>query len=389
MTAPVELEELARKLLEDAVAEDATDVHLTPSHQGLRLRYRIDGHLRVVREFPATLRDTLPHTVARLANLGSDAPADGRFQLDAAASRFRVSVLPTPYGPNVVLRRLDLRPELRRLDALDMPSDVLADWQACLDMPGGLLIVTGPTGCGKTTTLYASLLRLVAPERNVLTVEQPVEADIDWAVQTAVPRDAGFGDYLRTVLAQDPDIVFCSEVRDAEVGTLLAQMAITGHLVLTALHANDEAEALTRLTAAGVAASLVGSAVQGILSQRLVARPCPGCRTERSLTAQEAAWLDEAGLPKPKRTVSAPGCPSCGGSGAQGRAAVFHLLRPSEGERAMLAEVAGGDATLEDLRAVCAARVGTLRRAAMQRALEGGTTLQEAHRVTRVAPMGA
>jgi general secretion pathway protein E len=295
-----ELEQLVSLLVNDALDERATDVHLNSTLSGLRLRYRIDGTLRPVRDFAPSLRDAMPQALSRLAHLEHE--REGRLRVarpDGSEVQVRVSVMPSVQGPNVVLRVLDCNAVPLKLDNLGMPPETLKAWRALLAKPHGLLIITAPTGRGKTTTAYASLAEMATPQRNVVTVEPQVEHVFDWAVQ--MPAADGVAATLRGVCNQDPDVIYCAEIPDAETADLLCKLSMSGHLVLACMHADDAAGALERLqTVAGVPTAMVHAAVSGVLSQDLAPRVCDGC-------------------------VEGSGCPRCGGTGFHGRVATFDL----------------------------------------------------------------
>ena len=309
--ARADLEKLLGLLIADAAAEGASDVHLNASPLGWRLRYRVDGALRNVHELPASIRDAMPTALADLVG--------GRIvgQLRTHDHDVRFSCVSSVQGPNLVLRLLEANRVPLALDELGMDADTLGRWRALLKHPYGLLIISGPTGSGKTTTAYASLAEIATPERNVITVEDPVECIFDWAVQ--LPMAGTFPDTLRSVYAQDPDVLYCGEVRDGETAETLARMALSGHQVLTCLHAPEPALALQRLEAAGLAPALLHSAVSGVLCQRLVRLLCPSCR----------------------RLDKGEACEACHGTGHHGRRGVFTLWTPDH------ADVSLKDAALE------------------------------------------
>ncbi|MFP4624589.1 MAG: ATPase, T2SS/T4P/T4SS family [Gemmatimonadota bacterium] len=321
---------LVNLFLDRAVSGGASDVHVEPARDRLVVRARLDGVLRKLLDVPAS---AAPAVVSRLKVMaGLDIavkrrPQDGRSAVSVGGTRvgIRVSTLPAQDGEKVVLRLLDPRAAVRTLDDLGLEEPLRAGLDACLDRAHGLFLVTGPTGSGKTTTLYAALQSRDRAGRNIVTLEDPVEYRMEGVTQVQVQPRAGltFAAALRAVLRQDPDIVMVGEMRDRETAETGLAAALTGHLVLATLHTNDAASAVTRLVEMGVARYLVAGGVTGVLAQRLVRRICPDCRTARPVTGDA---LHDLGLPTPTHLPAAPGCDRCDGTGYRGRVAIMELL---------------------------------------------------------------
>jgi general secretion pathway protein E len=317
-------------LLQYAIEQRASDIHLEPRRDQGHLRYRIDGLLHTVYTFPAGVTLAL---VSRLKHLGrmdvaeKRRPQDGRVKSslpDGGDLELRLSTLPTPFGEKLVLRLFDPQQLQEDFDQLGLEGQQLAQWQALLQRRQGILLVTGPTGSGKTSTLYASLKRLATPEVNLCTIEDPIErlepAFNQLQVQPAL--DLGFADGVRALLRQDPDIIMIGEIRDRETAQVAVQAALTGHLVLSTLHTNDSCGAITRLLELGVADYLIRATLAGVMAQRLVRVLCRECQGAAS-------------------AVSGQPCQVCRGTGFHGRTGLFELLVPSDNLRTRIA--AGAD----------------------------------------------
>jgi general secretion pathway protein E len=270
-------------------------------------------------------------------------PQDGRISLKLGGRPIdvRVSTLPTAHGERVVLRLLDKDGGHLDLERLGMAADTLAVMDQLIHQPHGILLVTGPTGSGKTTTLYAALSRLDHTELNIMTVEDPIEYDLDGVGQTQVnPKlDMDFARALRAILRQDPDVVLIGEIRDLETAQIAVQASLTGHLVMATLHTNDAASAFTRLIDMGIEPFLLGSSLIGVLAQRLVRRLCPACRQAYVPTAQE--WRTVSAGPAPERVYRAVGCPECGNTGYRGRTGLYELLHVDDGLRQLVHDGVG------------------------------------------------
>ena len=365
-------------VLAQAIRDKASDIHFEPFEHEFRIRYRIDGALLDIPPPPKVL--ALP-VISRLKVLASlniaerRLPQDGRIRLTLAgrAVDLRVSTLPTQFGESVVLRVLDQSAVRLELTQLGMPEAVRAGVEAIIRRPNGIFIVTGPTGSGKTTTLYSCLKLLNHTESKLLTVEDPVEYEIDGIMQVPVNLAAGltFSRALRTFLRQDPDIVMVGEVRDLETAQIAIQASLTGHLVLTTLHTNDAASAVTRLVDMGIVPFLLASTVEAVLAQRLLRRICPDCRQEHR---PPEVLLRQLGAAEDMRFYRGAGCPACHQTGYRGRVGIFEFLRITDPLREMIVK----GASLVELRQQAAAEgLHTLRDAALAAVRSGDTTADE------------
>ena len=341
-------------LLTQAARDGASDIHIEPYERHSSVRFRVDGALREVVQPNRALHAALISRLKIMADLDiaeKRLPQDGRIslRLGARAIDVRVSTIPNAHGERAVLRLLDKSQDTLNLEAVGMQGEVLARFEALIAQPHGIILVTGPTGSGKTTTLYASLTRLNARQRNIMTVEDPVEYDLPGIAQTQVnPRiDLTFARALRAILRQDPDIVMIGEIRDVETAQIAVQASLTGHLVLATLHTNDAASAITRLTDMGVEPFLLSSSLLGVLAQRLVRKLCTTCL--------------------------GTGCDACSQTGYQGRTGVFELLVVDETIRSQI----HGQAPEDEIRA--AARTGGMRlmREDGERLIAAGITSRE------------
>jgi MSHA biogenesis protein MshE len=331
---------LIETVFEDAVASRASDIHIEPDESVLRIRRRIDG---VLHEQVMDEKSIAPSLVSRLKLMaGLDIserrlPQDGRFniKLKNKTMDVRFSTMPTQYGEAVVMRLLDHAEGVKKLDQIGLTPLVRARLEKAIHRPHGLLLVTGPTGSGKTTTLYAALTELNSPEVKIITVEDPVEYRLPRINQVQVNPKIGldFARVLRSTLRQDPDIILVGEIRDAETAEIALRAAITGHLVMSTLHTNDAVSTAIRLIDMGVEGFLVASAVHAIVAQRLVRRICDKCAADHQPDAGESAWLlNTAGAERASALhfKQGKGCPACGRTGYKGRVAVHELLEITE-----------------------------------------------------------
>jgi general secretion pathway protein E len=332
-------------LLLQALRERASDVHFEPYEARSVVRFRIDGVLRDVLEPPRALHAALVSRVKIMASLDiaeKRLPQDGRLGLKLGDKLVdvRVSTLPTGPGERVVLRLLDKDSAQLDLTALGMSAGTLAAVDRLIREPHGIVLVTGPTGSGKTTTLYAALSRLPRGTLNMMTVEDPIEYALDGVGQTQVnPKiDLDFARALRAILRQDPDIIMIGEIRDLETAQIAVQASLTGHLVLATLHTNDAASAMTRLADMGVEPYLLASSLLGVLAQRLVRTLCTACRTRAAATTGEAELLAEIGLPSNMPLYAPAGCSECRDTGYRGRSGVYELIVVDDALRRLIHE---------------------------------------------------
>jgi general secretion pathway protein E len=378
---------LINALLTQALRENASDIHIEPFETRSVVRFRMDGALRDVIEPKRALHAAIVSRIKVMAQLDiaeKRLPQDGRITLRLAGRPVdvRVSTLPTGHGERVVLRLLDKQAGRLQLGALGMSDATLARLDALIHRPHGIVLVTGPTGSGKTTTLYAALSRLDAKLLNIMTVEDPIEYDLDGIGQTqANPRiELTFARALRAILRQDPDVIMIGEIRDLETAQIAVQASLTGHLVLATLHTNDAASSVTRLIDMGIEPFLLASSLLGVLGQRLVRRLCPVCRQPHTPSETELAAIGETGLAAPLFT--AVGCAACNASGYRGRTGIYELLAVDESLRRMIHD----GAAEQDLRAHAAAHGMTrMREDGMRWVRAGDTSLEEVLRVTREA----
>ncbi|KLC06178.1 type II secretion system ATPase GspE [Xanthomonas perforans] len=374
---------LINGIIAEAARLGASDVHLESYESRLRVRLRVDGVMREAATLPGRIAPLLVSRVKVMARLDiaeKRIPQDGRVSLvmGAKALDVRVSTLPTRGSERVVLRILDKEQGTLSLAQLGMPPAVMHTVQRALQVPNGIVLVTGPTGSGKTTTLYAALRLLNDGSRNILTVEDPVEYAIDGVGQTQVNARVGmtFAAGLRAILRQDPDVVMIGEIRDTETAQIAVQASLTGHLVLSTVHTNDAVGAVTRLRDMGIEPFLLASSLRLILAQRLVRRLCPQCRSERSIDTGTRQLLD---APADAVIYTAMGCNACHHSGYAGRVGIYEAIAVDDAMRRLIGDNADEDA----LAAVAFARAPRLGDAARAAVLQGLTTLEEALRVTR------
>ena len=371
---------IVRTMLEQAIRQGASDIHIEPLERNLRIRYRIDGALREVMDYNTTL---LPAMVARVKIMsGLDIsekrkPQDGRLtlQVDNREYDVRVSVLPTVFGEKTVMRLTAKDGLSREKKYLGLTPEDEERLDGILKNPHGIILVTGPTGSGKSTTCYTVLSELNREEVNIITVEDPVEANVDGVnqVQVNVKADLTFANALRSILRQDPDIIMIGEIRDGETAGIAVKASITGHLVISTLHTNSTAASITRLIDMGVEPYLIGDSVVGIIAQRLVRKLCPKCRKAREATDQEKKLLMvPASMPQ---TVYEPvGCEDCGGIGYRGRTAIYEIMPVT----AKLRNRIHDKVTADELQEIAVSEgMSTLRMAAVKKVKEGITSCAE------------
>ena len=380
---------LVNYILMDAVRRGASDIHLEPYERQYRVRYRIDGVLQEVMNPPVRLRDTVTSRVKIMARLDiaeKRLPQDGRIMLKLQHEGrkkhidLRVSVLPTLYGEKIVMRLLDKENLQLDMTRLGFEPESLAKFQRAIFKPYGMVLVTGPTGSGKTNTLYSSISQLNKPETNILTAEDPVEFQLPGINQVQMKEQIGlnFATALRSFLRQDPNIILVGEIRDAETAEIAVKAALTGHLVLSTLHTNDAPSSVTRLINMGMEPFLVATSVHLICAQRLVRRLCTACRTSEhpgfKALVDAGFTLDEARTVVPS---GARGCPACQGRGYKGRVGLYEVMEISDELREMI--LAGASALDLRRRAIDQGMV-TLRRSGLTKVAAGVTSLEEVMR---------
>ncbi len=379
---------LVNTVLYRAVSAGASDVHIQPSEDNVKVRFRLDGMLHDVLDAPRQARDAITSRVKIMSQLNvaeRRLPQDGRatIRVSGRAVDIRVSIIPTAFGERVVMRLLDKENLFLGLEELGMDGSRLAQMDQLIRIPHGIIFVTGPTGSGKTTTLYAALSRINSPEKNIITIEDPIEYQLGGISQIQVKPAIGltFADGLRSMVRQDPDVIMVGEVRDRETAEISIHAALTGHLVFSTLHTNDAAGAVTRLLEMGVEAYLVSSTVTAVLAQRLVRLVHRACSEEHEPVADSLAELGLGeGELAGKRLARGRGCAECLNTGYRGRTGVYELMVVDDELREMiLKRAAAGD--LE--KAAVRKGMTTLREDGVRKALDGVTTIEEVLRVTR------
>src|SRR3954471_3262550 len=378
---------LVSQILSDAVHVGASDIHIEVQREALRVRFRVDGLLRDVMNAPRRIATSVISRIKVVSGLDiaeRRLPQDGRTRFTVGDHEIdaRVSTLPSLHGEKIVIRLLTRGDAVPSLDGLGFEAQQLALFRSALSVPQGLVLITGPTGSGKTNTLYSAIAEIRNPDRNIVTLEDPIEVQLPGITQVGVSEKTGmtFSRGLRSILRQDPDIILVGEVRDGETAELALKAAMTGHLVLTTLHTNSAVAALTRLVDMGVEPFLVASSLTAAIAQRLVRRPCTGCAAPYHPDAVTLAALgltaaDLAGASPTRGT----GCPECGGTGYRGRTAVYEVLDVDAAMRQVLLK----DATEASVAAQArSAGMVALRASAVEKARAGLTTFEEALRVT-------
>jgi type IV pilus assembly protein PilB len=381
--------DFVNRLLTRAVGERASDIHIEPTDDGLRIRFRIDGMLRDVMSAPPSLRPGVISRVKIMTDMDiadHRRPQDGRMSMTirGLAVDIRAATLPTIYGEAIVLRLLRRDQGLLDIDALGFLPRALERYQHSFRKAWGMILVTGPTGSGKSTTLYATISELNDPSRNTVTVEDPIEYRVAGIKQTQVNPRAGytFASGLRAALRADPDIILIGEIRDLETARIATEAALTGHLVLSTLHANDAASSTTRLMDMGLGPYLVTSSLECVVAQRLVRRLCGRCKSTGPASSSELLELGAMGLIDPTTTAThlwrAHGCEQCGQSGYLGRLAVHEVLVMTDELRTLVLQRAPAEAVAL---AAVAGGMQTLQQDAFIKVQEGQTTFDELKRV--------
>src|SRR5712691_266500 len=379
---------LVNAIFTDALRKRASDIHLEPYEQTFRVRFRVDGVLCEILQPPLALKAAVASRIKVMASLDiaeRRLPQDGRIKIKlgpADAMDIRVSVLPTLFGEKIVMRLLDKSQLQTDMLKLGFEEQALKDFKEGIYRPYGMVLVTGPTGSGKTTTLYSALSELNKITTNITTAEDPVEFNLPGINQVLVNEDIGltFAAALRAFLRQDPDIIMVGEIRDRETAEIGVKAALTGHLVLSTVHTNDAPSTINRLLNMGVAPFLVASSVNLIVAQRLARRICSRCKVDQPITPQA---LIDLGIPpeeaKRYECKHGLGCPECGGSGYRGRIALYEVMPLYEEIREL---VLSGASTPEIKRTAMSRGVKTLRQSGLSKVREGVTTLEEVMRVT-------
>lgn len=396
--SPAKLHELAREpslvnlvnlILLEAIDERASDVHIEPFERQLKIKYRIDGMLVEKAPSPKRLQAAIVSRIKIMANMNIAerfVPQDGHFEFAGRGGKvdIRVSTVPTIFGESVTLRILDRSASLIGLEELGMNSQTLAGFNQCLTKAHGIVLVTGPTGSGKTTTLYAALNKIYTPSLKIITIEDPVEYQLEGIIQMPVNPKRGltFATGLRHIVRQDPDIVMVGEIRDRETADIAIRAALTGHLVFSTLHTNDAPGAVTRLIDMGVEPFLLASSLEAVLAQRLVRKVCSVCKRAYNPDKNLISSLNQTvALPPGKELYSGQGCNECNQTGMRERTGIFELLRITEPLRQLIA----ARPTTEQISKAAPPDHVSMRHDGIAKVLDGITTPEEVLRVTQAA----
>jgi len=374
-------------LISNAIHDGASDIHIEPKAKNTKIRYRIDGVLFEIMQSPLQMHPAIVSRIKIMANLDISErrlPQDGKISVIVGGKNvdLRVSVLPTSTGEKVVIRILESKSILRGLEQLGMEASVMEAFKKQIDMPHGIFLVTGPTGSGKSTTLYSAIAQMDGERMNISTVEDPVEYKLDFCNQVQISDKIGltFASSLRSLLRQDPDIIMIGEIRDNETARIAVQAALTGHLVLSTLHTNDAPSSLTRLVDIGIDAFLIAASLNGVLAQRLVRKICPDCKLPYNVSDQVKSLLEKADV-NSNELYYGKGCDKCRGSGYLGRIGIYEMLVIDEAFR----DVINKDPSVGAMRKVFRENRGvTLFEDGMVKVKKGLTTVEEVLRVTEI-----
>ena len=378
---------LVNSLVEQAVRQRASDIHVEAEPDRVRVRCRVDGVLYTTANYNLRLLSAIVARIKIISGLDISEkrkPQDGRFSITVDRREYdvRVSTLPTVYGEKCVMRLNPKKTISHNKKTLGLSDDDLVKFDRILSYPNGIVLVTGPTGSGKSTTLYTALSELNSDMVNIITVEDPVEANIEGInqVQVNVKAELTFANALRSILRQDPDIIMIGEIRDSETASIAVQASITGHLVVSTLHTNDTASSVTRLLDMGVESYLIADSTVGIIAQRLVRRLCPNCKRSRPVHGHEAAYMGLTDAQTKDQLLWEPvGCQRCNGTGYYGRIAVFEIMEITPNLRGMISRRASTD----DLReAAIGEGMLTLKQSVRRLVLDGTTALSEMQRIS-------
>jgi type IV pilus assembly protein PilB len=375
-------------MIEKAVRMKASDIHIEPGENNVRIRMRVDGLLREVATPP---KDYLTGIISRIKIMSNmniaekRVPQDGRCSVTVEGREVdvRVSTIPTAFGENMVLRLLDKNQLILPLEKIGFSREEEDVYKEIITKANGLILVTGPTGSGKTTTLYSTLNRIKSIEKNIITIEDPIEYQLDIIRQMQVNPKVGitFSSGLRSILRQDPDVIMVGEIRDIETARIAIQSSMTGHLVFSTLHTNDAASAVTRLMDMGIEPYLIASSLLAVAAQRLLRKLCDSCKKERPVTEDEIRLLGAEGLLDPGFRVHDPaGCGECGNTGYSGRFGIFEILPVSRDIRSLILKQTSSD----ELKGFAVSRgMRTLVKSGIDKILKGTTSVEEILRVTQ------
>ena len=377
--------QLVNQILAAAVYQRASDIHIDPLDNKIIVRYRIDGVLDTVRELPIRIQTQLISRIKVMSGMDiteARIPQDGRIQtiINGKHVDLRISTLPTVRGEKTVMRILDLSGSENHIKDLYLSEEDEKKIRGMISLPNGIILVSGPTGSGKTTTLYACLNELNTPAVNIITVEDPVEIKVEGInqVQTQAEVNMTFASALRAILRQDPNVVMVGEIRDVETANIAVRASLTGHLVLSTIHTNDAVRTVTRLLDMGVEPFQISSSLAGVIAQRLVRKLCDECKIEDSVTSQEKIIFEKYGFKNVTKIFRKKGCASCNNKGYKGRSGVFEILVLDDELRRLINQ----NADVLDLQeAARRAGMHTLMQAGLQKILDGITTFEEVMRV--------
>lgn len=376
-------------ILSNAVTDRASDIHIEPQEKELQVRYRVDGMLHQVLSPPKSIQNGIISRIKIMANLNiaeNRLPQDGRFKIRFGGKDIdiRISSLPTQFGERLVLRLLNKSEYNFNLGNIGFSAEILKQFKKLLTEPNGIILITGPTGSGKTTTLYASLTEVNEESRNIITVEDPVEYQVPGISQVQAKPSIGltFAEGLRSILRQDPDIVMVGEIRDIETAQVAIQSALTGHLVFSTLHTNDSPSAISRLLDMKVEPFLINATTRGIMAQRLLRTLCPHCKKTITISPKKLKEMTGVSIKSQKKNFSiyeAKGCKECLQSGYHGRTGIYELLVIDDNLRKLILEKPGPETIKKE-----AQKQGmkTLRESAVEKVIAGVTSLQEVLRIT-------
>ncbi|CAN5839591.1 hypothetical protein BH11PLA1_BH11PLA1_18970 [soil metagenome] len=375
-------------IIQQAVKEGASDIHVEPGDKKLKVRFRIDGELFETMQPPASMSAAITSRLKIMANLDISErrlPQDGRIRCVVGGRKLdlRMSTLPSGYGEKTVMRILDTKSINVKLEDLGFDENTMQLWRGLVNAPHGIVLVTGPTGSGKTTTLYSSLRTLDKSSMNISTVEDPIEYHLDGVTQTQMHEKIGmtFARALKALLRQDPDVIMLGEIRDQETAVTAVQAALTGHLVLSTLHTNDAPSSITRLVNIGLEPFLVAAAVNGVLAQRLLRKLCSNCKVEKEPSDDMKEFLTLQGMDA-SQLWSSKGCDKCRNTGYSGRVGIYELLLVDDQLRDFIVR----SPNVAELRRLCTERgMTTLRADGLKKAAAGKTSVEEVLRVTESA----
>jgi general secretion pathway protein E len=387
-TSEAPIIKLVNHILAQAVKGRASDIHIEPYHHELNVRFRLDGVLYNKLSLSRKLHSAVVSRIKIMAKLDiaeKRLPQDGRIEIRIGDRQvdLRVSTIPTVFGERVVMRLLEKGLRLLTLEEIGLPAQLLEEMYHLVTLSHGIVLVTGPTGSGKTTTLYAALNHINSPDKNILTIEDPIEYQLDGIGQMQVSSkiDLTFARGLRAMVRQDPDVILVGEIRDLETAEIAIQAALTGHLVFSTLHTNDAASAVTRLIDMGIEPFLVSSSVRAIIAQRLVRRVCPECRRPYTPTSEQLEEWGLGFLPEGTVLYKAGGCPACLETGYRGRTGIYEFLHMDEELSSLILQTSDAN----QIRSAAVAKgMRTLRQCGMELVARGETTVSEILRVTQV-----